>query len=205
MVLNSDLKAYQERLLDDFTAFLSRCRELKNPGAAFMESTAAFFGHALPYHALPSADTVPYVCLRVPTGGGKTRIAGQSIKRVNGSFLATDYSLVLWLVPSETIRDQTLYALKTKGELPHEDMRALFGAVHVLDINEALALQPAMLNTGNTIIVATMQSFKREGRLARVSAKWRLDGPFHRRIERTERRLFSGGCYPSAPPVRDCR
>ncbi|MCL2656037.1 MAG: DEAD/DEAH box helicase family protein [Betaproteobacteria bacterium] len=168
MVLNNDLKEYQEGLLDAFAAFLSRTRELKNPGTAFVESTATFFGHALPYCALPGADAVPYVCLRVPTGGGKTRIAGQSIQRVNASFLATEHSLVLWLVPSETIRDQTLHALKTRGELLHEDMRALFGAVHVLDINEALALQPATLDTGNTIIVATMQSFKREGDGLRV-------------------------------------
>lgn len=163
MVLNNNgLKRYQDQLLDDFAAYLARTRELKDPATAFAESTRAAFGHTLPYHALPGADQVPYVCLRVPTGGGKTRIAGQAIKRVNEAFLATEHSLVLWLVPSDPIREQTLYALKTKGELLHQDMRDLFGAVHVLDINEALYVQPATLNTGNTIIVATMQSFKRD-------------------------------------------
>lgn len=161
MVLNG-LKIYQEQLLDDFAAFLARTRELKNPAQAFAESTLAHFGHALHYHPLPGAESLPYVCLRVPTGGGKTRIAGQAIKRVNEAFLATEHSLILWLVPSDPIREQTLRALKTKGELLHQDMRDLFGAVHVLDINEALYLQPATLNTGNTIIVATMQSFKRD-------------------------------------------
>lgn len=163
MVLNNNsLKDYQEKLLDALSGFLARTRELKSPASAFAESTAAFFGHALQYHPLPGVDDVPYVCLRVPTGGGKTRIAGQSIKRVNESFLATDHSVILWLVPSDPIREQTLYALKTKGELLHEDMRELFGSVHVLDIDEALYVQPATLNTGNTIIVATMQSFKRD-------------------------------------------
>jgi len=156
------LKDYQERLLEAFSSYLARCRELKEPVAAFAESTLAHFGHALPYHPLPGADAVPYVCLRVPTGGGKTRLAGQAIKRVNDAFLATEQALVLWLVPSDPIREQTLRALKTPGELIHQDMRDLFGAVHVLDINEALYLQPATLNTGNTIIVATMQSFKRD-------------------------------------------
>lgn len=161
MVL-THLKDYQENLLTAYGSFLARCRELKNPAAAFGESTQAHFGHALPYTPLPGADEVPYVCLRVPTGGGKTRLAGQAIKRVNDEFLATEHSLVLWLVPSDPIREQTLRALKTPGELLHQDMRDLFGAVHVLDINEALYLQPATLNTGNTIIVATMQSFKRD-------------------------------------------
>jgi type III restriction enzyme len=161
MVL-TQLKDYQEALLKDYGCFLARCRELKNPADAFSESTLSHFGHALPYTSLPGADAVPYVCLRVPTGGGKTRLAGQAIKRVNNEFLATEHSLVLWLVPSDPIREQTLHALKTPGELLHQDMRDLFGAVHVLDINEALYLQPATLNTGNTIIVATMQSFKRD-------------------------------------------
>jgi type III restriction enzyme len=161
MVLNG-LKDYQEKLLDAFGAFLARTRELKSPKAAFEESTLAHFGHSLPYCALPGANDLPYVCLRVPTGGGKTRIAGQAIKRVNEAYLATEHALIVWLVPSEPIREQTLRALKTPGELMHSDMRELFGAVHVLDINEALHLQPATLNTGNTIIVATMQSFKRD-------------------------------------------
>jgi type III restriction enzyme len=163
MVLNNKLlKDYQGKLLDAFAGFLARTRELKSPAAAFAESTVKHFGHALPYHPLPGADSVPYVCLRVPTGGGKTRIAGQAIRKVNESFLATEHSLILWLVPSDPIREQTLYALKTQGELLYQDMRDLFGAVHVLDINEALYLQPSTLNTGNTIIVATMQSFKRD-------------------------------------------
>lgn len=161
MVL-THLKDYQETLLNAYGSFLARCRELKNPAVAFGESTQTHFGHALPYTPLPGADAVPYVCLRVPTGGGKTRLAGQAIKRVNDEFLATEHSLILWLVPSDPIREQTLRALKTPGELLHQDMRDLFGAVHVLDINEALYLQPATLNTGNTIIVATMQSFKRD-------------------------------------------
>jgi type III restriction enzyme len=157
-----DLKDYQIRLLDAFEGFLARCRELKNPAAAFAESTLVGFGHALTYHPLPGAVELPYVCLRVPTGGGKTRIAGQAIARVNRAFLPTEQSLVIWLVPSDPIRQQTLYALKTPGELLHEDMRTLFGTVHVLDIGEALSVQPATLDTANTIIVATMQSFKRD-------------------------------------------
>lgn len=163
MVLtNNGLKQYQERLLEAFSSFLARTRELSNPADAFAESTAAHFGHALPYHPLPGAESTPYVCLRVPTGGGKTRIAGQAIKKIRESFLATDHLLVVWLVPSDPIREQTLHALKGKGELLNQDMRDLLGAVHVLDINEALHVEPATLNAGTTIIVATMQSFKRD-------------------------------------------
>jgi type III restriction enzyme len=157
------LKDYQEKLLDAFEAFLTRTRELGNPAAAFAESTLESFGYALPYSPLPGAEGVPYVCLRVPTGGGKTRLAGQAIARARHAFLSTEFPLVVWLVPSDPIRTQTLFALKTPGELLYEDMRALFGQVHVLDIDEALSVQPATLDTAPTIVVATMQSFKREG------------------------------------------
>jgi type III restriction enzyme len=156
------LKDYQQRLLDDYESFLSRTRELGDPARAFAESTLQAFGHSLPYHPLPDAVSVPYVCLRVPTGGGKTRLAGQAIDCVRRTFLSADFPLVIWLVPSDPIREQTLYALTTPGELLYEDMRSLFGGVNVLNIDQALSVQPATLDTAPTIVVTTMQSFKRE-------------------------------------------
>lgn len=154
------LKNYQEELLDVYSAYLSRCREI-GPDRAFRESTREGFGYEIPYSPLPGAADSPYVCLRVPTGGGKTMIGGHSIRRVLDSYLPTESSLVLWLVPSDAIREQTLYVLKTPGELLHDQMRELFGKVNVLDISEALHVTPATIATANTIIVSTMQSFKR--------------------------------------------
>jgi type III restriction enzyme len=157
------LKGFQSDLLEAFEAFLSRARELGDPSLAFAESTRAAFGHATRYHPLPNAESVPYVCLRVPTGGGKTRLAGHAIDRVRRSFLSADFPLVVWLVPSDPIREQTMRALATPGDLLHDDLSSLFGALHVLGIEEALAVKPATLDTAPTIVVATMQSFKREG------------------------------------------
>jgi type III restriction enzyme len=163
MALNdTELKEYQKGLLADFAAYLTRTRALQSPARAFEESTVAAFGHRLPYRPLPGAVNTPYVCLRVPTGGGKTRLAGRAIAAVRGNFMATNTPLVLWLVPSDPIRTQTLHVLKTAGELLHEDMRECFGGATVLTVNDALYLTPATLNSGVTIIVATMQSFKRE-------------------------------------------
>lgn len=156
------LKPYQESILSDYEKYLRLTRELEDPALAFQKATLENFGRELPYHPLPNGEAVPYVCLRVPTGGGKTLIAGHSIKSVNDSFLATEHTLVIWLVPSDAIREQTLYVLKTPGEILHDHMRELFGKVNILDVNEALSVQPSTLNTANTIIVATMQSFKRD-------------------------------------------
>lgn len=60
-------------------------------------------------------DSIPYtprVCLKVPTGGGKTILAAHSIKIAADTWLEKDFPLVLWFCPSDTIRKQTSEALK---------------------------------------------------------------------------------------------
>jgi hypothetical protein len=54
---------------------------------------------------------MPYFCLRVPTGGGKTWLAAKSVALVNTHLLRCEHSVILWLVPSKPIREQTLRAL----------------------------------------------------------------------------------------------
>lgn len=158
-----ELKNYQGELLRAFEAYLRRAAELRDPATAFAESTRAHLGYALAYTPLPGAafePDAPYVCLRVPTGGGKTRLGLHAVERFNRAFAQRLPSLTLWLVPSEPIRAQTLRAMSTPGEMLFEDTRALFGAVNVIGIDEALAVQPATLETAHTILVATMQAFK---------------------------------------------
>jgi len=105
---------------------------------------------------------VPYICLRIPTGGGKTMIGGMAIERVNRSLLYVHQSLTLWLVPSEPIREQTLKALRDRGNILHQSVQSVLGEVTVMDIDEALRMTPHVLNGSNVIIVATMQAFKQE-------------------------------------------
>ena len=82
------LKDYQSEVLDRYEAFLHawRAQAEANPGTrqasrlAFEQCTQANFGFRIPYHAPEAlaADDVPVVCLRVPTGGGKTWLAATS-------------------------------------------------------------------------------------------------------------------------------
>jgi type III restriction enzyme len=51
---------------------------------------------------------MPYFCLRVPTGGGKTWLAAKSVQLANTHLLRCEHSVILWLVPSKPIREQTL-------------------------------------------------------------------------------------------------
>ncbi|MEO5626430.1 MAG: DEAD/DEAH box helicase family protein [Dokdonella sp.] len=162
------LKDYQRRALDAFEDFLRRYRD-EGAVRAYEACARDRFGIGIPYrapHAL-AADDIPCVCLRVPTGGGKTLIGGHAIRRVNDALLGVEHSLTLWLVPTEAIREQTLRALKTPGNLLHDSMTERLGLCNVLTVDEALGVQPGVLDSANTILVATMQSFKQEdtGRL----------------------------------------
>ena len=163
------LKVYQEQALDAFETFLRRYRS-DGAARAYEACARERFGIGIPYRA-PQAfaqDDIPCVCLRIPTGGGKTVIAGHAIRRVNDALLGVAYSLTLWLVPTEAIRGQTLRALKAPGNLLHDSLNEKLGLFNVLTVDEALSMQPGTLDGGNTIVVATMQSFKQEdtGRLS---------------------------------------
>ena len=162
------LKSYQNEALDWFEKFLKRCRESKNPRESYAQATSEWRGITLPYHPLHGLEKIPYICVRIPTGGGKTLVAGMAIERINRSLLEVPFSLTLWLVPSEPIREQTLKALRDKTTILCRSVATALGDFTVLEIDEAIRVTPHVLNGSNTIIVATMQAFKQEdtGRLS---------------------------------------
>jgi hypothetical protein len=51
-------------------------------------------GISLHYSPLPKLVQIPYVCLRIPTGGGKTLIGGLAIERANRSLMFTRHSFI---------------------------------------------------------------------------------------------------------------
>ncbi len=72
---------------------------------------------------------VPHVCLKVPTGGGKTLLAAAALER-----LGRQTGLTLWIVPTKAIFAQTKAALKNR-EHPYRQMleRASAGRVRLLE------------------------------------------------------------------------
>lgn len=154
------LKTYQAEALDWLEAFFKRCKASGNPRFAYEETTKEWIGTPLRYRPLPTFERVPYVCLRIPTGGGKTLVGGMAIERANRSLLFTIHSVTLWLVPSEPIREQTLKALRDPKNLLHQAVFSALGEVSVFEIEEALRVKPNVLNGSSAIIVATIQAFK---------------------------------------------
>jgi type III restriction enzyme len=71
--------------------------------------------------------------------------------------------LALWLVPSDTIRTQTLATL-TRPDHPFRTALALACGddVRVCDLDEVSTLAPQDFDTRAVVVVATMQSFRVE-------------------------------------------
>ena len=155
-------KIYQQQVLDSVEAYFNACHELPSPSIAFTATTERLWGRGLSYNPLSGfpAD-MPYFCLRVPTGGGKTWLAAKSVQRVNTHLLRTEHCVILWLVPSKPIREQTIKALKDRSHPYHAALREA-GPITVLDLEEAKSVTRATLDTSTTVIVATRQAFQVE-------------------------------------------
>ena len=156
------LKNYQQRALDSLRSYFSACSTLRDPDTAFYSVTKEIFGEGLKYCPIKELPGLPYVCLRIPTGGGKTLVAAHAVGVATKEFLQVDRSLVLWLTPSNAIREQTLKALRNKAHPYRQALDTLLQSVTVLDIQEAVTLRPSVCDGSTVIIVSTMQAFRVE-------------------------------------------
>lgn len=167
-----ELKPFQRAALDTLNAFLDRARVLGDPEQAFIQTLRQREPdrNPPPYRTIQGLPGVPNVCLRLPTGGGKTLLAAHTIAEAGRSYLERDYPLVLWLVPTTTIRTQTAEALK-KPSHPYRAAidQAFEGRVAVFDIGDVAQIRPQDLTERVSIIVSTIQSLRAtntEGRKA---------------------------------------
>jgi type III restriction enzyme len=165
-----ELKNYQRAVLTDLAAFLSEYEAYEVPERAF----ASYWkgkqfnpGHRY----VDNIPGVPSVCIKVPTGGGKTFIACNALKVVRDSIPALIAHPVVWFVPSLSILDQTLLAFRSPDHPYHQKLRALFsGKVVVLEKNDALtgaSFDPETVQRQLTILVVSYDSFRsstKEGR-----------------------------------------
>lgn len=98
-----ELKKYQKETLDKIGEFIKEL-EKQTPAHAFMNITEK------PYKKEFFGESIPFICVKIPTGGGKTFVAAHSIEIIYDGFLKEklDRGVVMWFVPSEAIKSQTL-------------------------------------------------------------------------------------------------
>ncbi len=82
--------------------------------------------------------SIPNICLKVPTGGGKTLLAACTIERVQTDYFKRQTGLVLWVVPSDAIYRQTWKQLANREHHYRQTLeRASGGRVKLLEKGDA--------------------------------------------------------------------
>ena len=145
------LKEYQKATLAALDGFLTRARATGRPRRSRMrsrdrmrwpEAKAARPTRVRTRLSRP-CRMFPMSASRLPTGGGKTLLAAESIRIAASRFMGRSYPLTLWFVPSDTIKTQTLEALKDRTHAYRRRLDAGFGdRVRVIDIAEFERLRP---------------------------------------------------------------
>ncbi len=190
------LKTYQTNALDALTLFLQQAATmgLEAAWAHAMQRDGGNTG--IPYRSDELGD-VPTVCLRIPTGGGKTLMASHAIPRIAQAWSHREFPVALWLVPSDTIRSQTLSALQTPGHAYQAALKNAYGDLFVVCELDALHTVPAQdFGAKAVIVVATIQSFRVTNKAGRrvyaMSEAWE---PHFRSLNLTPQQAAARGLY----------
>ncbi len=199
------LKTYQQQTIDVLEQFLADAR-LMPVEEAFEQSLNQQGKTPFPYRHY-SFGQVPYVCLRLPTGGGKTVLASHAIKVATHAYLEQDYPIVLWLVPTNTIQQQTLEALKQPGHPYRAELdRAFDQRVRILNADEVTQIRPHDIGSQTIVVVSTLANLRVSDTSARKIYAYHEDfephfvgvNPNDERLERvTEADLKENGLGPS--------
>jgi len=149
------LKNYQKACLDQLRAYIHLVDQHGAKVAFVLQTERA-------YREVANLPQIPYVCLRVPTGGGKTLMACHSLDILARDYLHQERAVYLWLVPSNAIRGQTLKALRDRNHPYRQAIDAQFSSVSIMDLTDALYVQRNTLEGDTCIIVSTLAALRVE-------------------------------------------
>lgn len=168
-----ELKQYQRDVLREvgrFARTYAMTRDAKAAYDRFMGDIGLTPGQGGVERYRDDLGGAPKVCVKVPTGGGKTFI-GASAVRVLTEALPTRTNVVVWLVPRREILSQTLRNFRNPGHFLRTALDRDFGGrVEVLDKEDGLRGRSFTASTVGeqlTLFVLSYDSFKnKDGRRA---------------------------------------
>ncbi len=154
-----ELKQYQQDVIEDVEHYIDILSTTGDCSKAYSElwnHKGYYSGENGVKSYVDTFHGVPDICLRVPTGGGKTFIACAALKKIFDGMPRIN-KLVLWMVPSTAILDQTIKNLKNPRHPYRERLNEDFhGQVGVYDIEELLGgrnFNPEIIQDQLTICV----------------------------------------------------
>lgn len=171
-----ELKNYQIQVIRDLERFLELLIEKQSISSAYSalwnEKGVNVGMDGMPPYKTELAG-VPQVCFKVPTGGGKTFLAANSIKPIFDSMPHIHPKAVVWLVPSDAILTQTYRTLTDKNHDYRKKIDVDFGnKVEIYSKQQLLNGQnfnPTSVSDNLSVFVLSYDSFrtsKKDGRKA---------------------------------------
>lgn len=111
---------------------------------------------------------VPNVCLKIPTGGGKTLLGTVAVERINAEYFQKQTGMVLWIVPSDAIYSQTWRAFANR-EHPYRQMleRASGGRVKLVEKGDRFTKQDVEQQLCVMLLMLQAGAVKKESKEAR--------------------------------------
>lgn len=167
------LKAYQTRSLETMRFYLERLAEMKSKGAKAREidpemefdfAVKAWEKTAPGRNYFPRrnglGEPMPSVCLKIPTGGGKTLLAAHAVDLVNLHYRQKQMGLVLWIVPTTQIYNQTLAALRDRDH-PYRQLLDAASAGRTLILEKHSGFSPADVKENLCVLMLMLPSANR--------------------------------------------
>ncbi len=170
------LKNYQKEVIKDLTRYLELLNQTEDLEIAYRlfweeKNVRVGTGGVPAYQNIIKG--VPNICMKVPTGGGKTFLACNAIKAILDALPPMKAKVVVWLVPSDTILTQTIEALKNTEHPYRQKIDIDFeNRVEVYSKQELLSGQNFNMVTVSeqlSILVLSYDSFR--GRKESLKAK----------------------------------
>ena len=154
-----ELKTYQKRTVQEFEFYLDSIRQF---GSEKGHDIGFYMATQRQYQS-QGLGKIPYVCIKIPTGGGKTLVACHILDSIYEKFAESrnQKGLVLWLVPTNAIRTQTINALKDRNH-PYREVldRKFSNNILIMDIKQALSIKKSDIQDNLCIIVSTVSAFR---------------------------------------------
>ncbi|MBI5220458.1 MAG: DEAD/DEAH box helicase family protein [Candidatus Liptonbacteria bacterium] len=177
-----ELKDYQIKTLEQLKHYLEQLNGWRTKAAQNPELEIDFPAKAWEkaevgkkYHSHKNGigNPLPNFCLKIPTGGGKTLLAVKAIDLINTTYLKKRTGLILWIVPTTQIYNQTIRSLRDREHPYRQHLDIASGGRTTilektdrfvpLDINENLVVLILMLPSASRQNKETLRMFKDNG------------------------------------------
>lgn len=180
------LKDYQAKVVDELVTFFTEAEKIKGEIEELDESLRNSFSYVdAVYNNLNFSNFgdrpknglgkfYPRVCLKIPTGGGKTLLAIETIREYQNIFAKKRTGLVVWFTHRETIYRQTIEKLRDKNHVYRQLLDQSSGNRTIIlekrqplrkdDIENNLVVLMIMIQSASKSTKENMKIFQDSGR-----------------------------------------